>query len=109
MPRLAAVVSPSDSASSARLKAIATSRLTANTRRQQRHAGPAQEAGGAQQEGLHRAHDVRHPEHHQRRERAEHHADDHAGQQQAQRVLHALGQRQRDQHRHHRAGEAPRR
>jgi hypothetical protein len=34
--------------------------------------------------------------------RAQHHAHDHAGQQQPQRVMHALGQRQREQHAQHR-------
>ena len=47
----------------------------------------------------------RRQQHRQRGQGAEHHADDHAGQQQAQCVLHAARQRQRQQHCQHGADE----
>ena len=70
-------------------------------RRHHRASRPADKTRAAQHEGLHGLHDVRVQQQHERAQRAQHHAHNHARQQQAQGVLHALGQQQGQQHGQH--------
>ena len=71
----------------------------------QAHRAPAHEAGHAQGEALHGLQDVGLGQLHQVAHRAQYVAHHHAGQQQAQRLLHALRQHQRQQHATQRADE----